>query len=155
MSDYVAHLLFHFCHLATTHMICNHSLATGSDYIKLKWTRPKFLPEMYLLRVQYGSTLKPRCMFKKDKNKYSKTNAQCLASDTTSVTIYDLRPKSVCALLLLAVYNPASIDLGIVITGTTLNEGTSKRNLCLLVYHNNPQLLYIAMCLSLCVWCHS
>ena len=124
-------------------MVCIHSLATGSHYIELNWTRPRFLPEKYILYVQYACTLKPRCRFKNDKNKYGKTNAQCLTSDTTSVTISELRPKSECRLLLFAVYNPASIDSGIVITGTTLDEGTCNRNICLVDYHNNTHLLCI------------
>ena len=136
--------MFHYMvYLATKQMICTHSLTTGSDYIALNWTRPKFLPEKYILNVQCASSLKPTCTFKSDKNKYVRTNAQCLTSDTTSVTISELRPKSVCMLLLIAVYNPASIDSGIVITGKTLNEGTSKRNICLVDYNNNPQLSYI------------
>ena len=121
-------------------MISTHSIATGLEYIELNWTRPKFLPGKYLLHVQYARTLKPRCTFKNDKNIYVKINAQCLTSDTTSVRISELRPKSVCVLLLFAVYNPASIDSGIVITGKTLDEGTSKRNICLVDYHNNPHL---------------
>ena len=153
MTYHNAYFLFIFVYLATRQMICTHSLSTGSDYIKLNWSRPKFLPEKYLLHVQYASTLKPRCTFKNERKKYFKENAQCLTSNTTSVRISDLRPSSVCTLLLLAVYNPASIDLGIVIRGKTSDEGISKRNLCLLDYHNNCNLLYVAMCLSLCMWC--
>ena len=121
-----------FIYLATKQMISTLPLTTGSDYIELNWTRPKFIPVKYLLHVQYTS-------FKNARKGCVKTNSQCLSSDTTSIKISDLRPKSVCVLILLAVYNPASIDSGIMITGKTLDAGTSKINHCLLDYHNKPQ----------------
>ena len=56
-----------------------------------------------------------------DKHHSITTNKQNLSSGTTSVTIHDLRPRSICMLFLLAVYNPASIDSGIAIIGSTLD----------------------------------
>ena len=61
-----------------------------------------------------------------ERNDSIKENAQNLSSNTTLVRISNLHPSSNCRLLLLAVYNPASIDSGIVITGTTSEEDTSK-----------------------------
>ena len=107
-------------HLATAEMIRSHSVASGLDSVKLNWTHPKFRPERY--QLNYVCTMKPTCTPRNDTNHYITTKTQNLSSDATSVTIPDLRPSSVCMLILLAVYNPASIDSGIAITGTTLNE---------------------------------
>ena len=113
-------------------MIRSHSLHSGLDYVELIWILPEHLPEKYILHVhvQHGCTLKPRSVYEQDKNKYVMTNAQYLTPDRTSVRLPNLGPKSVCTLFLLAVYNPASIDSGIATTGTTLDEGTSKRKTC-------------------------
>ena len=135
-------------YLATKQMIRSHSLHTGSDYLELNWTPPEYLPEKYILhvQVQYGCSLKPHRKFKTDNNEYVMTNAQYLTSDRTSVRISNLRPRSVCTLYLLAMYNPASLDSGIAITGTTLDEGSSKGNSYLRNYCNN---LSNRMCLSI------
>ena len=110
-------------------MIRTHSLASGLDYVELNWTHPKFLPERY--QLDYMCIVKPTCTPNQEMGQSVTTSEQNLSSDTTSVRISNLHPNSICMLFLLAVYNPASIDSGIVITGTTFDEGTSKRNLCL------------------------
>ena len=107
-------------------MIRTHSLASGSDYVELNWTHPKFLPERY--QLNYVCTMKPPCAPNRDMNHSVTRNAQNLSSDTTSVRVSDLRPSSICMLFLLAVYNPASIDSGIWVTGTTLSKNKGKRN---------------------------
>ena len=112
---------------ATRLMIRDHSLTSGSDYVKLIWTRPKFPPERY--QVTYMCTMKARFTRKYDMENYVTKNTQYLRSGTTSFRISDLRPRSNCTLTLLAVYNWVSIDSGITITGTTLDEATSKRTL--------------------------
>ena len=114
-------------YLATTQMIPSHSVASGPDYIDVNWAHPIFRPERY--QLNYLCTMKPTYTPGHDKNNYVMANAQNLSSDATSVTIPDLRPDSICMLFLLAVYNPASIDSAITITGTTLaNEDTRKIN---------------------------
>ena len=113
-------LLFLFVFLATVQMIHAHSVASGSDYVELNWTRPNFQPERYQLK--YVCTSKPMCTFSDDINNYIRTQAQNLSSDTTFFTILNLRPCSICMLFLLAVYNPASIDSGLAITGSTLDR---------------------------------
>ena len=100
------------------------SLATGLDYIELSWTHPRFLPESYQLK--YMCTLKVTSKY--NKKNYIQEKTRKLNSDTSSVRIPDLHPSSICTLILVAVYNPASIDSGITITGTTLDEHSSKRN---------------------------
>ena len=121
------HLLFHFDLLATTQMIRTHSLAFGSDYVKLNWTQPNFLPEIY--ELNYMCSMRSTCTPNFAMNNSVTTSAQNLSSETTSVTVSDLCPSSICMLFLLAVYNPASIDSGIWIRGTTLREGGSEGNL--------------------------
>ena len=107
-------------------MIRSHSVASGPDYVKLNWTHPKFQPERY--KLKHVCTMKPTCTPRNATNQYITTKTQILSSDTTSVTIADLRPSSICMLILLAVYNPASIDSGIAITGTTLDEDGREIN---------------------------
>ena len=117
-------------------MIHTHPLVSGSNYVELNWTRPKFLPKGY--QLMYFCTMKPTSTPNYDMNNSVTANAHNLSSDTTFVRICDLLPGSICTLFLLAEYNPASIDLGIVITGTTLDEDTSK-----IRFHNNHHLLYM------------
>ena len=110
---------FNSIHLATLNMIRSHSVTSGTNYIKLKWTHPRFQPERYQLK--YVCTAKSTCVPSQNTNHSIITKTQNLTSNTTLFTISDLRPTSICILTLLAIYNPASIDKGITITGTTLN----------------------------------
>ena len=114
--------------LATKQMVHSHSVISGCDYVELSWTHPRFQPEAYQLK--YVCTLKPTHTPGPDIHvpNYVMTKTQNLSSDTTCVQISDLRPSSICLLFLLAVYNPASIDTGISIIGTTLDEDTRKIN---------------------------
>ena len=105
-------------------MIHAHSVASGSDNVELNWTRPNFPPERY--QLNYVCTLKPTCTFRNDTNNYVRTQTQDLSSDATFVTILNLRPCSICMLILVAVYNPASLDSGIAIIGTTLDGDVRK-----------------------------
>ena len=104
-------------------MIHSHSVASGPDTIELYWSQPKFPPERY--QLMYVCTIKPSCMLSHDANHFVMTKTLNLSSDTTYVTISDLHPSSNCILILLAVYNPASIDSGIAIAGSTL-DGDAK-----------------------------
>ena len=101
-------------------------MAPGRDYVKVNWTHPKYEPDRY--QIKYVCTMKPKYTLSSDTLNYVTTNMQNLSSDTTSFTIFDLRPSSICVLILLAVYNPASIDTGIAIKGATLDEVASKTN---------------------------
>ena len=104
-------------------MIRSHSVTSGTNYVKLKWTHPRFRPERFQLK--YVCTMKSTCAPSQDTNHSIMTKTQNLTSRTTLFTIYDLHPSSICILTLLAIYNPASIDKGITLTGTTL-DGASK-----------------------------
>ena len=108
-----------FC-LATSQMIGSHSVSSGLDYVKLNWTHPMFQPETYQLK--YVCTLKPKCTPDHDTNNYIMAKTENISVDTTFVTISNLHPSSNCLLFLLARYNPASLDTGIAIFGTTLDE---------------------------------
>ena len=109
-------------------MIPSHSVTFGPDYVKLNWTRPKYRPERYQLKKV--CTIKPTYTPSNDIMNYVMTKTQNLSSE-----ISDLRRSSVCILILLVVYNPASIDTGIDITGATVDEDASKTNSGLL-FHN-------------------
>ena len=113
-------------YLATTQMIDAHSVTSGPHYVELNWCRPKFQPERY--QLNYVCTMKPTCTPGHAENNYVMIKIQNLSSDSTSITIPDIRSSSICMLILLAVYNPASIDSGIAITGTTLHEDPRKIN---------------------------
>ena len=104
-------------------MIRTYSFASGSDYVQLNWIHPKFLPEKY--QLHYACRMET-CSTNHEKNYSILASTQNLSSNTTFVRISNLRPSSNCSLFLLAVYNPASIDSGIVITGKTAEEQASK-----------------------------
>ena len=108
-------------------MIHLHSLVTESNYVKLNWTRPKFLPEMYQLK--FAVTMKPIYASIQETSDSVVTKTVNLSSEITSVKISSLLPRSICTMNLLAVFNPASIDSGLAITGTAVAAVTSKRNL--------------------------
>ena len=107
-------------------MIDAYFLASGSDYIEVIWTPPKYLPKSYVYQIMQTCTLMATSTLKHDMKKDVVTNTKSLSSGTTSVRISDLCPNSTWMLILLAVYNRASIDPGIVAKGTTLDEHTSK-----------------------------
>ena len=115
--------LLQLIHLATRQMIHAYSLATGLDNIELNWTTPKFLPERYQLK--YLCTMKGSTKYKAGKINYIVNKTKNLSSATTSIIISDLHPSELCRVILLAVYNPASNDLGIAFEGVTLGEHTS------------------------------
>ena len=108
-------------------MIRLHSLVSESDYVKLNWTRPEFLPEMYQLK--YTVTMKTIYTSIHEINDSVMTKTLNLSSEITSVIISGILPSSICTMNLLAVFNPASIDSGLAITGTMLDAVTSKRKL--------------------------
>ena len=110
-------------------MIHDYSISSGLDYVELNWTHPKFLPERYQLK--YVCTMKPTSESKHVKSDYIRKRTTKLSSYTTIYKIADLHPSTICNLILLAVYNPASIDKGIFMTQTTLEHHTSKISSCL------------------------
>ena len=98
-------------------MIPEYSVSTGRDHVELKWTNPKLLPESYQVKYMCGvkATSTPSLGMKI----YLVKNIQSLNPDTNSVRLSHLRQGSTCVLILIAVYNPASIDAGITIAGIT------------------------------------
>ena len=94
-------------------MIPTVSYTSGSDYIQFNWNYPKYRPEIY--EVKYA------CMMKRahKNDDFIKTKTQYMNLRCNSFRISGLRPDSTCVLNLVTVYNPASIDPGIVITAST------------------------------------
>ena len=113
-------VLFQLISLATRLMIHVYSIATGLDFIELKWTNPKFSPERYQLK--YMCAMKSTSKSKAGNINYFVNKTINLSSVTTSVIIFDLHPSSICTVILLAVYNPASMDTGIAFKRGTLGE---------------------------------
>lgn len=106
-------------------MIHTPSFASGLDYVELNWTRPRFRPEDYQLK--YVCTVKRTSTQMGKKKQSNMENATNLGSGATSFRISELRPNSVCIVFMLAVYNPASIDSGIAVTGMTSGGDTRKK----------------------------
>ena len=80
------------------------SISVGVDKLVIPWTRPKFLPYAYKQRAN--------CTLFCDHKTYY-INEAILDGAETSITLFGLRPGSVCFVKHHAVYNPASIDPGI------------------------------------------
>ena len=109
-------------------MIRGHSLASGSNYLEVNWTQPRFLPEWYQATHRYICTMKATSEFNYKMKNYVITNHHYLSSGTTSFRLSNLCVRSTWTLLLKAVYNLAGIDSGISITRPKLDIATSKRN---------------------------
>ena len=107
-------------------MIQDYSLATGLEFVELNWTRPSFLPERYQLK--YMCTMRGTSENEIVNDTYIFAKTKSLCSVATSARMSDLLPSYICTVILLAVYNPASIDSGIEIKGVTLYKHTSKKN---------------------------
>ena len=101
---------------ATSRMISTPTYTSGSNYIKLTWTRPRYLPTVYELK--YVCSMKNNSGHHSSSTDVIKTRLQYLNLDCCSITIFDLYPKSICIVNLITVYNPASSDDGIVIIVT-------------------------------------
>ena len=110
---------------ATSLMIPSCSLTSGSDYFELMWKSPQYRPEIYERTYLCINLL--TCLHNCSVADFIRPKVSILHSNSTSFSIRDLRPDSVCVLKLVAVYNPASIDSGIVITSKTLAANKSKR----------------------------
>ena len=95
-------------------MIQNYSCSPGVYYVRLTWNKPIYIPEMYLL---YYSCISSTGVYYCLNNKL-----EIRDSAATSVTVYELDPEMICFMTIFAVYNPASIDLGLTITTETLPE---------------------------------
>ena len=104
-------------------MIHTCSFSSGMDYVELEWTRPKFPPQSYTVTYLCSEMNMPHS----SRTAYVHTMTQQLSSEIHSIRIFDLRPSSICTVNLVAVYNPASIDSGIVLNVTTLAEDGSKK----------------------------
>ena len=110
---------------ATSRMILNYSLTSESDYVQLMWNSPQYHPERYQLTYVCvtNSTSAKTC----SSNIYFvNTRILNLSSDSSSVTFIDLDANSICVMKLVAFFNPASIDSGIVFTVKTIASNTSK-----------------------------
>ena len=142
--------LFRLFNLATRKMIRAYSLAPVLDYIELNWTNPKFLPERYQLK--YMCTMKRTAKYKPGNTNYIVNKTKNLSSVTTSVIISDLHPSSICTVILLAVYNPASTDTGIAFKGVSLGEHTST---CKWNFGSRDFIATLDYCVRLPIYMHS
>ena len=89
----------------------------GKDFIKVFWTAPMYLPYWYEQTTSCRYLCRHETYFLKE--------VRIDLLHTSSLT-YDLHPGSVCLMKLIAFYNPASIDPGIMLLSHTLYE--SKLN---------------------------
>ena len=109
---------------ATSRMIPNGSLASGSNYVELKWKGPQYRPKMY--HLLYLCIIRTTCLPRSPIADFVQWTMLNLSSDIKAIKIKDLRPNFICVLKIVASYNPASIDSGIVVTSLSLAENTSK-----------------------------
>ena len=114
--------------VATSQMISTESFTftSGLNYVHLTWTRPKYLPEIYELK--HVCITEPKCRHDDNSTDFIKASVKYLSCDSGSFRLSDLCPSTKCVLNLVAVYNAAGIDSGIVITVRTLAETKSKWN---------------------------
>ena len=93
-------------------MIEEWKYSSGVNYIAITWNSPKYEPAMYELYYT--------CGLHGENHSYISSRLENLNSYSTTARVSGLLPESVCLLRLLAVYNPASIDPGLIITVETL-----------------------------------
>ena len=129
-------------------MIPTHSFTSGLDYIDFTWERPQYRPERY--QLTYLCIIKS-CMPKTPISDFLNVTLAYVSSDTTAISIRDLRPNTICVLKFVAVYNPASSDSGLVITARTLADNISKCIATYGIFHDICAFiseLYVSMVLS-------
>ena len=103
---------------ATSLMIVNYSLKSESDHVQIMWSSPQYRPEKYeftYLCITNSTCLRRSC----HKPIVASIRILKLGSDSTFIRIQDISPNSTCVMKLVAVFNPASIDSGIVFTAKT------------------------------------
>ena len=77
--------------------------AAGTDYISLSWNKLKYIPISFEQLTQ--------CFLEcESKNYYVKHST--IPSGKNFITIRGLKPGSICEIHLLALFNPAMLDLG-------------------------------------------
>ena len=96
-------------------MIENIQIFGASDHIDIKWDSPKYDPVIY--KFQYS------CGPKSGGPNYITSPVFPLSSYQTGVRLPHLRPSSVCQVRLVAIYNPASLDPGLLLDATTFDKG--------------------------------
>ena len=108
--DILGHFATNMCQFfnfsATQSMVSFDSVRKGTNHIEIFWTIPKYFPYWY----QHTTSCRLLC----DQENYYLTERERDSSRTSSLA-YDLRPASVCMIKLVAVYNPASNDPGILL----------------------------------------
>ena len=101
------------CVVATTLMIKNVTVRAGAHFIQMIWSKPKIAPASYRANVT--------CWMMHTKTKYVWVTLEESPLDKM-FTIDKLIPGTRCLITLRAIYNPASIDHGIVRTISTFSS---------------------------------
>ena len=111
-------LFYYFLSVGTETAITFFELvSSGVDFITVEWSKPKYTP----ISLEY----KVLCGFECDERLHLKTSGN-LSKNTTRLVVTDLKPNSMCKIILLALYNPETYDHGLVRYYSTLSS--SKRN---------------------------
>ena len=91
----------------------------------MMWNSPQYHPEKYELTCLCFAN--PTCSAESCSERIVvNTKILNLSSDSTSVRLLGFRTYRVCVLKLVAIFNPASIDSGIVFTAKMLAANASK-----------------------------
>lgn len=99
-------------------MISNIVAVPEIDRIMLTWTEPRFFPRNYKIATS--------CMYPCADTAYITDKGTKAISIARKFHINNLRPGSDCTIRFTAVYNPASLDEGIIITASTLAQSESS-----------------------------
>ena len=91
----------------------------------MTWNSPQYHPERYELTYLCIAN-STRCPESCHEPMVVSTRILNLGSYSTSFRLLDFRTYSVCVLRLVAIFNPASIDSGILFTARMLAANTSK-----------------------------
>ena len=109
-------------------MISARQSVTGVDFVRIDWSYAVHKPDKYVL--SFSCTVNPE---KHDCEDVS-AKATDIKSETTSFTLLGLLPGTVCVIKLFAVYNPASIDSGIMLITSTTTARAEGEFACMDTY---------------------
>ena len=112
--ELLSYMNFFIITTATTFMIKGFTVDTSYDTVTISWDKPEYLPQSYKWDLS--------CTLACGHTVYT-TQSVTVGSSETQDHISNLFPGSRCELKFFAVYNPASLDSGLVKTVYTKEKG--------------------------------
>ena len=131
-------------------MISNVSVTSGFDYVELRWNIPRYPPERY--KVTYlcsiNCTWISNCGIDRIVN--LTTSNKHVTPKNNFIKLPKPTPKCICTLKLVAVYNPASIDSGIVITYKALAAANTSKFTFVQDFHKHSMCMQLSSGVCYC-----